>query len=141
MTKRSFLEEKHAWIRQELRAVSRSPRPLFTRAPTDVRRLLEDIHRHLFDPRLSVGASRRRCQLDSNSIVQRFRRTTGKGIREYIEIERIRAACRLLRHPRLEVYLIAMAVGYRDFETFCRAFRRQTSHSATEYRSRLAGPG
>lgn len=132
------LEEKQAWIRRELCALSRGRRLATCEAPPDVRRILEDVHRHLFEPRLSVGSCRRRCRLPGNRIVSRFRRAVGCGIREYIEAERIRAARRLLAHRQVEVYLIAMSVGYRDLETFCRAFRRQTSSSATEYRRQLS---
>jgi AraC-like DNA-binding protein len=93
-------------------------------APAEVGHAVADIHRHLFDPALDVTAVRRRCGLRNNNISTRFRSALGEGIREYIERLRLEAACELLAAGDLEIFLIALAVGYNHQETFCRAFQR-----------------
>ena len=134
------LLEKQDRIEQELEDFLRE----VSEAPSDsiaweIREVLEHVHANLFDPRLNVGSVRRECRLRNNNISSRFRCSVGLGPREYIEAARIEAARRLLRHRDLEIYLIAMAVGYDHQETFCRAFQRQMGCPPSEWR--LAAPG
>lgn len=103
-----------------------------------LRPLLSDIYMHLFDSALTVGAVKHRCGVRNNNVSTHFRRAFGVGPRDYIEALRIDAACRLIRGcPGVEIYLIAMAVGYEHPETFGRAFSRQTRETPSEYRARL----
>jgi AraC-like DNA-binding protein len=90
----------------------------------EVARAVADIHRHLFDRGLNVGAVRLRCGLRNNNISTHFRRELGEGIRDYIERLRLEAAVALLNAGDLEIFLVASAVGYTHQETFCRAFQR-----------------
>lgn len=105
----------------------------------EIREVLAHVHDNLFDSALNVGSVRRECRLRNNNISSRFRCSVGLGLREYIEAARIEAAGRLLHHRDLEIYLIAMAVGYDHQETFCRAFQRQKGCTPSEWR--LAAPG
>jgi AraC-like DNA-binding protein len=102
--------------------------------PWEMREILEHVHENLFDSDLNVSAVRRECRLRNNNISTRFRCSVGLGLRDYIEAARIEAASRLLGHRDLEIYLIAMAVGYDHPETFCRAFQRRKRCTPSEYR-------
>lgn len=102
--------------------------------PRDVSEVLDYIHQHLFDPDLNVTTVRAGCRLRDNNISTRFRMALGRGIREHIEHLRLRAADQLLRESDLEVYLVAMAVGYDHQETFCRAFQRHFGASPSQTR-------
>lgn len=103
-----------------------------------LRSVLGDIYAHLFDSALTVEAVKRRCGVRNNNVSTQFRRAFGMGPRDYIEALRVDAACRLIRDcPEIEIYLIAMAVGYEHPETFGRAFSRQTGLTPSEYRARL----
>lgn len=102
--------------------------------PWEMREILEHVHENLFDSDLNVSTVRRDCRLRNNNISTRFRCSVGLGLRDYIEAARIEAASRLLHHRDLEIYLIAMAVGYDHCETFCRAFQRQKGCTPSEYR-------
>jgi len=106
--------------------------------PWEMREILEHVHENLFDSDLNVSTVRRDCRLHNNNISTRFRCSVGLGLRDYIEAARIEAAGRLLRHRDLEIYLIAMAVGYDHCETFCRAFQRRKGLTPSEYR--IASP-
>lgn len=102
--------------------------------PRDVGDVLDYVHDHLFDPDLNVNTVRAGCRLRDNNISTRFRMALGRGIREHIEDLRMRAADQLLRDTDLEVYLVAMAVGYDHQETFCRAFHRHFGDSPARAR-------
>lgn len=102
--------------------------------PRDVREVLDYVHDHLFDPALNVTTVRAGCRLRDNNISTRFRMILGLGIREHIEHLRMLAADRLLRELDLEIYLVAMAVGYDHQETFCRAFHRHFGDSPSRSR-------
>ncbi|MEM9593290.1 MAG: helix-turn-helix transcriptional regulator [Acidobacteriota bacterium] len=104
------------------------------RLPREAVRILECVHRDLFDPELNVAAVRRRCGLRNNNISTRFRQAVGVGLRDYIESIRIRAASFLLRYPDLEIHLIGKVVGYVHQETFCRAFRRCADCTPSQWR-------
>ena len=101
----------------------------------EVRAMLRYVHEHLFSPSLNVRAVRVSCRLRNNNVSTRFRCAVGVGLRDYIEAGRMAAAKRLLRHSDLEIYLIAMSVGYEHQETFCRAFRRQAGCTPSEWRA------
>ncbi len=102
--------------------------------PWEMQQILGCVHRYLFDSDLNVTTVRRRCRLRNNNVTTRFRCAVGQGLRDYIEAGRVEAAKRLLCHPDVEIYLIAMAVGYEHQETFCRAFQRQTGRAPSEWR-------
>src|SRR3954454_5208588 len=102
--------------------------------PREIAEILRFVHNHLFDSALNVAAARRSCGLRNNNVSTAFRIAVGLGLREYIETLRLQAAERLLCGADLEVYLVAMAVGYDHQETFCRAFQRQFGNTPSEHR-------
>lgn len=130
----SRLREKQERIAAVLARFQAEQQPDAAHLPPEMGRILNDIHRHLFDPALNVNAVKARCGIRDNNVSSRFRRTLGIGIREYIEGLRLAAADRLLRDGDLEVYLVAMAIGYDHEETFCRAFRRRFGRTPSQER-------
>lgn len=112
--------------------------PLAEELPRDLREVLKYIHEHVFDPSLNVGTVKSRCGIRNNNVSTRFRHAIGLGIREYIETLRLRAAGHLLKNEELEVYLVAMAVGYSYHESFCRAFQRFFGCPPSEYAVRIS---
>jgi len=104
--------------------------------PWEIRTILSFIHANLFSSQLNAAAVRRSCSLRNNNISSRFRCVVGMGLKEYIEAARLEAARNLLSHPDLEIYLIAMSVGYDHHETFFRAFQRQYGCTPSEWRLR-----
>jgi AraC-like DNA-binding protein len=129
------LLDKQALIERVLSRFEDEIAPPTGDLPREVRTMLVYIHEHLFSWNLNATAVRRGCRLRNNNVTSRFRCAVGVGLREYIEAGRVAAAKRLLRHPDLEIYLIAMAVGYEHPETFCRAFRRRSGCTPSVWRS------
>ena len=90
-----------------------------------VDRMLDCIHRHVFEPDFNVDALRRRCRIGDNNRSSRFRFLVGHTPRAYIEQLRLATAADLLHeHPEANVLDIAYLVGYEHPQTFYRAFRR-----------------
>jgi AraC-like DNA-binding protein len=131
------LQDKYRRMAADLERFRSQTRPVALDLPRDIEEILGSIHGALFDPSLNVSSVKARCGIRNNNISTRFRRLLGVGIREYIEDLRMRAADRLLRDGGLEVYLVAMAVGYDHHETFHRAFQRRFGRTPSEHR--LAG--
>jgi len=135
--------DKYERIERTLREFLDANRPCEGRLPREVDEIVRFIHEHLFEESLNVNLVRARCRLRNNNVSARFRRVLGLGIREYVEQLRLDAARSLLSHRELEVYLIAMTVGYQHQETFCRAFQRRFGQTPSERRlqATAAAPG
>lgn len=131
----SRLREKQERIAAALARFQDEHRPEVAPLPPEMGRILADIHGHLFDPALNVNAVKARCGIRDNNVSSRFRQALGIGIREYIEDLRLAAADRLLNDGDLQVYLVAMAIGYDHEETFCRAFRRRFGRTPSQERA------
>lgn len=128
------LAAKHDWVTTELEQFCCERKPLLGELPLDVAGAMQAIHENPFDPQLNVKTLKRRQRIGNNNFSTYFRRAVGVGLREYIETLRLEAAERLLRNPGVEIYLVAMAVGYEHAETFCRAFQRKLGVTPHEWR-------
>lgn len=128
--------DKYDRIERALQDFLDGSRPRPGELPREVEEIVCYIHDHLFDSSLNVNLVKLRCRLRNNNVSTRFRKVVGLGIREYIEQLRLEAAGSLLSERDLEVYLVAMAVGYQHQETFCRAFQRHFGYTASERRLR-----
>lgn len=65
-----------------------------------------------------------------------FRRSTGRGVVEYIKRQRVARACQLLITTSMSVADIAHSVGYSDPFYFSRQFRSVQACSPSEFRKR-----
>ncbi|NJL29979.1 MAG: helix-turn-helix transcriptional regulator [Thermoanaerobaculia bacterium] len=128
------LAAKHDWVSLELERFRSERRPVLGELPADVAGAVRAIHENVFDSQLNVKTLKRRQSIRNNNFSTHFRRIVGIGLRDYIEALRLEAAERLLRNPELEIYLVAMAVGYEHPETFCRAFCRRLGVTPQEWR-------
>lgn len=126
--------DKYERIERTLQDFLDGSRPREGELPREVEEIVRYIHDHLFDSSLNVNLIKVRCRLRNNNVSTRFRKIVGIGIREYIEKLRLEAAGSLLGERDLEVYLVAMAVGYQHQETFCRAFQRYFGYTPSERR-------
>lgn len=63
-----------------------------------------------------------------------FRQKTGATFRDYVLMEKMNEAKRLLSHSRLSVGIIASKVGYDNFSHFSKMFKKITDRTPQEYR-------
>ena len=106
--------------------------------PGDVQRVLRCLHDHLFEESCNVNAILDCSGTVSPSIRARFKYHVGMKIHEYLTDQRMKAAIGLLRHNKLEIYVIAFSVGYANYRTFDRAFQRCMGCMPTEYREKMS---
>jgi len=102
-----------------------------------VREALCVIQDNLFEPDLSVSTVMDELNIRGHAFKQEFKYHRGRPIRDYIQDRRIMAAMRLLSFPSIDVTTIAYRVGYNDYRSFARAFKRYVGCSATLYRERI----
>jgi AraC-like DNA-binding protein len=76
----------------------------------------------------------RKFGLNSNYMVQLFKRTTGDTISNYINMKRIDSARSLLRDSENKIIDIAYHVGFENYTHFHRLFKRVTGMTPREYR-------
>ncbi len=109
----------------------------------DVQCVLRYIHDHLFQESLTVNEVLEQCHVRSHSFYTRFKfellnsrwgRTT---IWNYIQQQRVEVAKRLLQHKEIELFLIAVSLGFKHYETFTRVFRRHTNAAPSTFRNGL----
>ena len=109
-----------------------------TAFPRDVQTVLYSIHEHLFDPSVNVNALLDRCAIRGDRIYARFKYYLKMTIRQYLERQRMLAAMNLLGCDELDLAPIAFSVGYANYETFSRAFRRFVGCSPRAYRKKTS---
>lgn len=101
-----------------------------------VSELLKNIHKN-FHLNLSLQKLSDTFHLNEHYISRIFKRTTGYGFSEYVNVLRISEAERLLKETDLPIYQIAVRVGYSTQVHFNRVFRRRTGRTPSQYRQQL----
>ncbi len=91
--------------------------------------------------RPSVTELARRAGMGQTAFRAAFRRTTGKGPREYLEGRRVEYAARALLETHRTIVEIARLMGYDDPYHFSRVFKRVVGESPRAYRRRMRGRG
>ena len=74
--------------------------------------------------------------ISKNYLSRIFKQVTGYTVNEYINVNRILHARRLLAESNMSITQIAEAVGYESITYFEKVFRSQTSTSPLKYRKR-----
>ena len=70
-------------------------------------------------------------------ISHRFKKSTGKTFREYLNSVRIEDAKSLLKHSKLSVTEISFSVGFGDSNYFSSVFKKEIGVSPLAYRRKL----
>lgn len=109
--------------------------PHHTDLPTDINAMLVYIRTNLFRPSLSAGEIKKCCRSRNNNVATRFRQATGVGLWEYVMRCRLEAAACVLSERRVNMYVLAAAVGYTE-EGFSRAFKNAYGCSPRVYHRR-----
>jgi AraC-like DNA-binding protein len=113
-----------------LRRSSRSPRQ-----GSPVPRVLDFIHQHVGHP-IRIGRLAELVGLHRSQLAARFRRETGKSIRDYLLRHRMDEACRLLHETNLTVREVADSVGYPSYVAFAIRFKAMVQMSPLHWRAR-----
>lgn len=63
-----------------------------------------------------------------------FKQQTGETFKDYVMMEKMREAQKLLKNSRLSISIIASKVGYDNFSHFSKMFKKITDQTPQEYR-------
>jgi two-component system response regulator YesN len=99
-----------------------------------ISRALEFVRDHLKDPDLSPSLIAREVGLDLPVFCRTFKQVTGMTSTDYIALERIRVAKRLLTREDLLVKEVAYRVGFENPNYFSRRFKEMEGRTPSSYR-------
>lgn len=95
------------------------------------------LKQHYMDAGLSLAMVADQFHVSESYLSYTFKEQTGTNFFSFVEAMRIEQAKKLLRQTNLKISEIAEQIGYASANSFCRAFKRSTGNSATNYRSGL----
>jgi AraC-like DNA-binding protein len=104
------------------------------RSPVDAARDFIETHHHRG---IGVAEVAAHAGLEASYLLKLFRARTGKNLRDYLIGVRLERARLLLRENVLTVAQVAQSVGFRNYASFEKTFRRHVGASPTEYRESL----
>ena len=98
---------------------------------------VEDARRYVdqrYAERFSVEFFVTRCAMNATDFSRRFKESAGYPLFEYINRQRIRRACALLKSSDEPIIDVALAVGYNNVSFFNRYFSRIMGQNPRTYR-------
>ena len=98
------------------------------------------IREHLRDE-IKLADLAKLCRLSERHFARVFKQATGQTVSSYILSARIAKSCDLLRSTAMKIEAVADSVGYRDLDSFYRAFRRIEGVTPGQYRKRKRRQG
>ncbi|NOV04739.1 helix-turn-helix domain-containing protein [Paenibacillus planticolens] len=97
------------------------------------------VHQNYHNPDLNISAIGQWFEMTPSYLSKRFRDETGESLLEYINLYRISQAKGLLLGESLSIADIALKVGYTEFTTFNRIFKKYQGITAGKYRETESG--
>jgi AraC-like DNA-binding protein len=110
------------------------------KAPSGVWRI-EDAKRHIeenYADAFSLDFFTDKCAMNTSDFSRRFKELAGCPLFEFINRQRVKRACALLKSSGLSIIEISEAVGYNNLSFFNRYFLRIVGLSPRQYRSSVA---
>ncbi len=104
------------------------------RATERVKRMLEHIEKHLFDPGLNAKTLMEACRVRDRAMWTNFSQEVGAPPAEYIRDRRMETATRLLSGTELGVATVGELVLGCDLASFSHRFKRWAKMSPKKYR-------
>ncbi|MDO4548298.1 MAG: response regulator [Clostridia bacterium] len=101
-----------------------------------IRRITQTISQQYMN-HLSVSTLAQSAYLSPTYMCVLFKQQTGKTVNEYITIERIKQAKRLLADPNILLYDVCYKVGYLSPSYFSKLFKKMTGQTPGEYRDEI----
>jgi len=84
---------------------------------------------------LTPDALARQFAISRSALMEKFPAKTGMPVKRYLHHRRIEQAKKLLTADAVSIREAAKLVGYEDFSTFFRNFKKLTGQSPTEYKN------
>jgi len=116
---------------RDLRAVSAG------RIPTPVEQLASFLASHYGEP-VTISDAARSAHIHAHYAMTLFRRHTGLTLHQYLTVQRVAHAQRLLATTRVPIIDLALESGFASVSRFYAAFKAQTGTSPRHFRLRLS---
>jgi len=95
------------------------------------------IQKHLGEFRLTREEIANHVYLNPDYLTRVFKKQTGLSISDYLKLQRIEYAKKLLVETTLPVSEIALSAGYSNFSYFSTIFKKETKLNPMEYRKNI----
>jgi len=95
--------------------------------------VIQYIREHLSEP-ITVEEISQKAYMSESTFYRIFKQTLGVTPVEFINNERIKLACRLLKDPRRRIQEVCMAAGFNSLSYFNRVFKRKYRVSPKQWR-------
>ncbi len=102
-----------------------------------IEKIIAYINGNYTDPRLCLEDVASKAAMNTSAFCRYFRQRVGKPFVGHVAEMRVAHACKLLALKRLGISRIAMECGFGSVGNFNRTFKRVTSFTPTQYRSRI----
>jgi AraC-like DNA-binding protein len=86
-----------------------------------------------YNQTLTLSKLSEQLMITPNYLSRLFREKTACSFTDYVALQRVEAAKRMLRSGQLKVYEVAEKVGYSDQQYFSRQFKKLTGVTPTQY--------
>ncbi len=100
-----------------------------------IQQVLAYISDHLTED-LSVETIARENFLSASYLMHKFKADTGYTLHQYVQSKRLIAAADLLSKDNSPTTTISLSCGFKDYSTFCRAFRKRYHCTPQQWRER-----
>ncbi len=111
-------------------------RPVASRRSTEIAPVIEDVRANLA-ANWTIAAMAKSARMSSRTFLRRFSEATGQAPGDWLALERLDEAKRLLRQGNESTETIASAVGYGSAHALRHQFRQRLGISPREYRARF----
>lgn len=105
--------------------------------PQPIQQMVSYLNEH-FTEKISLTELADQLAMSTNYLGQLFKQQFGCTFHEYLNLQRLKQACRLLDSTELSVKEIGFMIGYQSTEYFLYVFRNHMQTTPTEYRRRHA---
>ncbi|MHA7967579.1 AraC family transcriptional regulator [Paenibacillus sp. CAU 1782] len=96
----------------------------------------EYIQNNYWKPELTVADIVAVVNIERSYLFRLFKERTGMSVSGYLTVCRIDNACKLLQSTDLSIKTVSCSVGYRDQLYFSKVFKKTTSYTPSDYKSK-----
>lgn len=101
----------------------------------DINEIILYLHTH-YERKISIEELTEEFHVNRTTLANKFTRSTGMPVMEYLINLRVKIATLMLRDTLLPISEIAYRVGFNDITHFGRMFRKHSGYSPSEYRKK-----
>lgn len=87
-----------------------------------------------YDKQFTLEFFRRRCAMNTSSFSREFKSRSGYSLFEYINMVRVKKACRMLKQGESSILDISISLGYNNISFFNRYFKKIMGQTPGEFR-------